>query len=33
MSASTESIKHPKADESLAKLRANSGAYPPEKEP
>ena len=33
MSASTESIKDLKADESLAKSRANSGAHPPEKEP
>jgi len=31
--ASTESIKHLEADEPLAKSRANSGAYAPEKEP
>jgi len=33
MSASKESTKHLKADESMAKSRANSGASPPEKEP
>jgi hypothetical protein len=31
--ASTEPIKHLKADEPVAKSRANSGANPPEKEP
>jgi hypothetical protein len=30
--AYAESIEHQKADESLAKSRANSGAHPPEKE-
>jgi len=33
MSASIESIKGLKADESRAKSPANSGAHPPEKEP